>query len=248
MHLKHRIIKEVFMLTLVLMEFKKLKRSRILYTVLGTMFLFYLCAAAQGIKSNYSAEKLMYEILVYATFLIVPALFSLLGSYMISREAQEDTLKSLLIVPVSRDKLVYVKLLSTLIIGLLLLLFLFIFTLIGVWTIHRDQITVVFIVANLKKYLLQAIGCFAAVLPIIIRTTRMKNGYLLSVLFAEIYAFTGLIAASSKYRNVYPISAVLGFSGVEPTTGSGYLICCSSLLVCVVAALILQVLRKTEYD
>ena len=40
-----------------------------------------------------------------ATFYVLPAVIALLGSYMICREEQEDTLKSLRLIPVDEVKL-----------------------------------------------------------------------------------------------------------------------------------------------
>ena len=224
---------------LIVLEFKKLKRSKILYIVVCTMFLFYLCAVAQGIKSAYSAERLMNETLTYATFLIAPALFSLLGSYIISREYLDDTMKSLVIVPINTGKLIYAKLIASLIIGLILFLILFIFSLISAFFVHADQVTVAFVFIKLKIFLLQGLGCFAVSLPIIVFTAMMKNGYWLSAIFAEIYSFTGLIAASSNYRNIYPVSAVFGFSGANPATSSEYFLCCLSLAGSTLVAIVI---------
>lgn len=232
------------MLKLVMAEFSKMKRSKILYIVIVTMFLFFLCAAAQGIKASYSAEKLMSDTLAFGTFLIIPALFSLLGSYIIIREYHDDTLKSLMLIPINTDKLIIAKLITVLILGVLLSLSLFLFTLISSAVIHADQITAYFILLQLKSYLLQGIGCFIAVTPIVSLMSIMKNGYLLSVIFAELYSFTGLIAASTKYRSIYPVSAVFGFSGASPVTIGEYLVCCFSLFVSALLAWI--ILRFTR--
>lgn len=225
--------------TLIAMEFIKLKRSKVLYIVICTMFLFYLCVAAQGIRSAYSAERLMNELLTYATFLIAPALFSLLGSYIINREYLDDTMKSLVIVPINTGRLIYAKLITSLIIALILFLFLFIFSLISVFFVHADQITATYILVNIKVFLLQGLGCFAVSLPITVFTLMIKNGYWLSAIFAEIYSFTGLIAVSSNYRNIYPVSAVFGFSGANPTTSREYLFCCLTLTVSTLVAMVI---------
>jgi bacitracin transport system permease protein len=217
------------MLTLIAVEFKKLKRSRILYIVLCTMLLFYLCASAQGIKAAYDAERLMDETLIYATFLIAPALFSLLGSYMISRDTIDDTMKSLRIIPVNTHRLLCAKLLASLLIGIILFLFLFAFTLITAAFMHAGQITAAFTFIKLKVFLLQGAGCFAAALPMIALMSMVKSGYWISALFAEIYSFAGLIAASSRFRNIYPVSAVFGFSGASPAAGGENFLCLFSL-------------------
>lgn len=236
---------EAFMIKLVTLEFSKLKRSKILYIVIITNFLFFLCAAAQGLKSNYTAERLMNETLTYGTFLIIPALFSLLGSYMISREHHDDTLKSLMMIPINTNNLIAAKLIASLIIGILLCMFLFAFTLITEVVVHPSEITAMLIFIQLKNYILQGIGCFIAVLPIISLMTTIKNGNWLSVIFAELYSFTGLIASSSKYRYIYPISAVFGFSGASKAEITEYIVCCVSLLASVLITwIILKLTQK----
>ncbi len=230
--------------TLILMEFKKLKRSKILYIVTCTMFLFYLCAAAQGIKSGYSANRLLSEMLAYATYLIVPALFSLLGSYMLSREYQDDTMKNNRIIPVDTEKMNYAKLIACLIIGIIMFIALFIFTIVSILFIHADQITLNLFLMFLKIYLLHAIGCFIASLPIIVIMSMIKNGCWISVVFAEIYSFAGLVVASSQFRTIYPVNAAFGFSGANNTTITEFITCCFSLLLSVVLAWLIIKIEK----
>lgn len=233
------------MLTLVLMEFKKLKRSKILYIVTCTMFLFYLCAAAQGIRSAYSANRLLSETLAYATYFIVPAIFSLLGSYMLSREYQDDTMKNNMIVPVDIEKMTYAKLIACLIIGIIMFIVLFIFTIVSILFIHADQITLALFLMYLKIYLVHAIGCFIATLPIIVIMSMVKNGCWISVIFAEIYSFSGLVVASSKYRMIYPVTAVFGFSGANDTAITEFITCCFSMILSVIISLTIIKLGKS---
>lgn len=233
------------MFTLILLELKKLKRSKILNIVICTMLLFYLCAAVQGIKSAYSADKLLSETLMYATYLIVPAIFSLLGSYMLSREYEDDTMKNNIIVPLDADKLTYAKLITCMIIGIIMFAFFFIFTILSILFIHANQISLDLITINLKIYLLHAIGCFIATLPIIVVMPMIKNGCWISVVFAEVYSFAGLAVASSKYRTIYPITAAFGFSGANTSTVTEFITCCLSMLLSLsVACTILKLENK----
>lgn len=224
------------MFTLIFIEFKKLKRSKIMYIAICTLFLFSLCVSIQSLTAAYSAERIMKQALAYGTFLILPALLSLIGSYIISREEQDDTMKSLVMIPIKYDILVAAKLITTLIIGICLSLLLFSFTLISQIVINAYEITTALVLTNLIDYLLQGIGCFMAVAPIISFMTIFKNGHWLSVIFTEIYSLAGLFVTSSKYRGIYPISAVFGFSRVSVITRNEYLICCLSLLVSAVIA------------
>lgn len=230
--------------TLILMEFKKMKRSKILYIVICTMFLFYLCAAAQGIKSVYSATRLLNETLTYSTYFIVPALFSLLGCYMLSREYQDDTIKTNMVVPVDPEKLIYAKLITCMLIGIIMFTSLFIFTMVSILFIHADQITLNLFLLYFKIYLLHAIGCFIATLPIIVTMPIISNGCWISVVFAETYSFAGLIVACTRYRTLYPITAVFGFSGASDTTIAEFITCCFCLFLSVVSTLIIIKIRK----
>ena len=60
-----------------------------------------------------------------ATFFVLPAVIALLGSHMICREEQEDTIKSLRLIPISEAKMTIAKLLITFAFSVLFYLLLF---------------------------------------------------------------------------------------------------------------------------
>lgn len=63
-----------------------------------------------------------------ATFFVLPAVIALFGSYMICREEQEDTMKSLQLIPVNETKLIVAKMIITLAFSILIYLLLFLIT------------------------------------------------------------------------------------------------------------------------
>ena len=63
-----------------------------------------------------------------ATFYVLPAVIALLGSYMVCREEQEDTLKSLRLIPVDEVKLTLSKMVLALVFSILIYLLLFAIT------------------------------------------------------------------------------------------------------------------------
>ena len=63
-----------------------------------------------------------------ATFYVLPAVIALLGSYMICREEQEDTLKSLRLIPVDEVKLTLSKMVLALVFSVVIYLLLFAIT------------------------------------------------------------------------------------------------------------------------
>ena len=64
---------------------------------------------------------------------------------------------------------------------------------------------------------------FFAISPIIALVARMKKGYWLALVFAEIYSFAGLFASmSEQLKTVYPMTAVFNISGYyDASMGSG---------------------------
>jgi len=84
-----------------------------------------------------------------------------------------------------------------------------------------------------KLYLLEGIGLFLAVSPIIAIVYRLKKGYWLALIFAEIYSFLGLFAGmQSTMRTLYPITAAFCVAGYYEATSIQFAISLFSLLAC----------------
>ena len=92
-------------------EWQKLRRSSIiLFTVIATVLIAAIVLFAgqsATIEGYYLNDAGWYMTMVqpWATMFVLPAVISMLGSYMICREEQDDTLKSLLLIPISEFKL-----------------------------------------------------------------------------------------------------------------------------------------------
>ena len=78
-----------------------------------------------GIRDIDNAGWYMTMAQVMATFLVIPAVIALLGSYIICREEQEDTIKSLRIIPVNETKLIAAKMMITFVFSIFIYLLLF---------------------------------------------------------------------------------------------------------------------------
>ena len=82
------------------------------------------------------------------------------------------------------------------------------------------------------------IGVFFAISPIIALVARMKKGYWLALVFAEIYSFAGLFASmSGQLKTVYPMTAVFNISGYYDASMVQVFIGIIVLLACVVLTL-----------
>ena len=100
-------------------ECQKLRRLSLLlltiFAVCGIAFMVFIGGKSTDYGSPYLEEAGWYMTMTqpWATLLVLPAVIALLGSYMICREAEDDTLKSLLLVPVSETRLTAAKMLLT---------------------------------------------------------------------------------------------------------------------------------------
>ena len=126
--------------------------------------------------------------------------------------------------------------------------FVFVITFAVETVLHMSLLDFPMVLGFAKIYILEGIALFLAVSPIIAIVYRLKKGYWLALIFAEIYSFLGLFAGmENTMRYVYPITAAFCVSGYYETTPIQFGISLFSLLSCgVLSLLILQGLNK-EY-
>lgn len=240
------------MLRLLWAERQKIRRSNIVWitvfaAVLVTVIVFagglevYLGQdVAYGLKTVHNGSRYidnpgwyMDEVQPWATIFVLPAVIALLGSYMICREEQEDTMKSLRLIPIDEVKLTAAKMMITLMFSVLLYLLLFTITFFTEVFLHFSDLSAGLVMGSLKEYLLDGVGVFLAVSPIIALVSRMKKGYWLALVYTEIYSFAGLLAGmSGVLKTFYPIMAVFNFSGYHISTAGEVLGSTMVLLLC----------------
>lgn len=233
-------------------ERQKLRRSKIIWITIFATIMVAVIVFAQGQfvfdGSRYvdGAGWFMTAAQSLATFFVLPAVIALLGAYMICREEHEDTMKSLQLIPVNETKLTAAKMIVSLAFSVGIYLLLFAITFLVEAVLHLESLSFGLTLRFLKTYLLDGLGVFLAISPIIALVARMKKGYWLALVFAEIYSFAGLFASMSGSLKVfYPITAVFSISGYYEASRSNIVMSCVSLLVCVgIAALLLAGLRK----
>ena len=233
-------------------ERRKLRRSKILWIAGFATVMVALIVFAQGQfifnGSRYidGAGWCMSAAQSLATFYVLPAVIALLGSYMVCREEQEDTLKSLRLIPVEEVKLTLSKMVLALVFSILIYLLLFAITFLVEAVLHFEALSIGLVLGNLKTYFLDGMGIFLAISPIIALVARMKRGYWLALVFAEIYSFAGLFASMAEpLKTVYPITAVFKLSGYYEANIVQALTSIAVLLVCAASSMfILRGLNK----
>ncbi len=169
------------------------------------------------------------NILMLNAFAIV-----LMGSYMICREEQDDTIKYLRLIPINEAKLTAAKMIVTFVLSVLIYLLLFIITLLIEAALHFSALSMEIVLDFLKMYLIQGAGVFFAVSPVNAIVPYIKKSYWVALLLAEIYSFSALfMSMSNPPKNFYPITAVFGVSGYYETSVQE----CPLMYICWIAGL-----------
>lgn len=148
-------------------EFQKLRRSNIIMFTIFSTILIAVIVLISGV-TTVSEEQLttamagwyMTITQVWATMFVLPAVIALLGSYMICREEQDDTLKSLRLIPVNETKLTTAKMIVALVFSMLVYLLLFMITFVTEAILHFSDLSMAMFSEFLKMYLLEGIVYF----------------------------------------------------------------------------------------
>lgn len=221
-------------------EFQKLRRSNIImFTIFATILIavIVLVSGATTVSDKQLTTNTvgwyMTITQVWATLFVLPAVIALLGSYMICREEQDDTLKSLRLIPVNETKLTIAKMIVALIFSILVYLLLFMITFVTEAILHFTDLSMAVFLDFLKMYLVEGVGVFFAVSPIIAIVPYLKKSYWLALIVAEIYSFAGLfMSMSNTLKTFYPITAIFGVSGYHETTIKSWSCSLGILVLC----------------
>lgn len=238
-------------------EIQKLRRSKIvgvaIFTTIliaATIFMQGYVVAYNNVRNIDSVGWYMNTAQMFATTLVFPAVVSLIGSYMICREEDEDVMKSLLIIPINETKLTTAKMIVTFAISILIYLLLFAITVLVEMSMHFRELSLSIVLDFFKLYFLQGVGVFFAISPIIALVSFMKKGYLVAIILTEFYSIAGLfVSMSDSLKTFYPMTAVFGLSGYYETTPQSKIGNIISLgLCCCLSILILRRLRYKKRD
>lgn len=235
-------------------ECLKLRRSKILWIAVFATIMVAIVVFAQGQFVHYGVhfiDKAGWYLTAaqsLATFYVLPAMIALFGSYMICREEQEDMMKSLRLIPVNEPYMTAAKMLITLLFSIAVYASLFLIAFIVELVLHREALSIADFLSYFKIYLLDGIGVFMAIAPIIALVALIKKGYWLALIFTEIYSFAGIFVTTSPIlKMLYPISAVFNVSGYYQATLPQILGSLLMLVICAgCAPLLLMVAQKAD--
>ncbi|MDO4344985.1 MAG: ABC transporter permease [Eubacteriales bacterium] len=240
------------MVTIIKTEFIKLKRYFIIWIGVALMLLTVLLTlfttmADDGMVWNY--QFLFEQVVKNFTTLIFPMCITLISGYMISREYTDDTLKNIEIVPVSFRKLLAGKLIVSAILSLFLGTVCFAFTVIVNFIKGYEGLSFIPALTGLIQMTLLGFFLYLTMLPIIVLTSRKKEGFLGGVIVAFVYGFIGMFV-NETLQSVYPVSAALGMvnyrAGAEGVVWNRGMCLISVLTMCAVGITLMFIKPKPE--
>lgn len=212
------------MKTLLLAEYKKLHRSKLIFLLVFALIMTLGVVFLQG-QFSFSGKKYIdtfgwyiLQVQSLTTYFVLPSLISLFGGYIICREEQEDVLKSLRLIPIDESNMITAKMIITLLGSIFVYLILFTASLIIEAVLHLNAVNMSEVVHYFVVYVLTGIGVFMVISPIIAFVGLVKRSYWIALIIAEIYSFIGIFFASKEVvRAIYPISSVFVLSGLYKT-------------------------------
>lgn len=142
---------------------------------------------------------------------IFPMCIALIAGYIITREEKDDTLKSLMTVPVSYRDLLWGKLLVCTLLSLFLGFVSAIFTVIANLLMGFPEFSITAILQTFIQIILNCLFLYIAVMPVIAITARISNGHMIGTVIAFVYGYCGMFAAgNATVADIYPVTASLG--------------------------------------
>lgn len=201
------------MLDLIICEFSKIKRQRfILFSVLAAC-LFPIPMTVLVVKDNMNFEGLFRLAVMFGHFLLLPCILSVVAAIMFFMERDNDTLKNLMTVPVSKFKLVIAKLTVLFVISVIYSIAGLGATLVG--GVIAGGVNGVAIKLGLSVVL--GIMTFLSTLPALIIIIYFNKNYIFSILIAFFYAVfnfivayrLNFISADNPIITVLPIPVIL---------------------------------------
>lgn len=194
---------------MVMAECMKLKRN----SILGIVILGSFCSVGMAVLQLLGAEgslrgfqELNDGVIWNNITLFFPALLTLMTGYSINREYIDDTLKNNLIIGVSYRKMVMAKLITCFLLTIIVAVTNFLLTII---TSIILGYTFLALPINFLKIIVTSLGCYIAILPIVVFFSRKQNSYLGGVVLAFAIGICGIFVANTKFVNFYPLTASL---------------------------------------
>ncbi|MDE7327274.1 MAG: ABC transporter permease [Lachnospiraceae bacterium] len=202
------------MLRIVRTEIWKLKRYHIIWAGVFLMLLSVLLTlfSTTALDGTYWTFAHFAEQVIKNNFsMIFPMCITLLAGYIIARENRDDTLKSILTVPVSYRSILWGKLFVCALLSLFLGFVSAVFTIAANLLMGFPGFSAASVWQTFVQIILNCLFLYIAVMPVIAVAARIPNGHMIGTIVAFAYGYGGMFAAGNMtLANLYPITASMG--------------------------------------
>lgn len=234
------------MFRMVRTEVWKLKRYHIIWTgvllMLISVFLTIFSTTAMD-GTYWTFEHFTEQVVKNNVTMIFPVSITLIAGYIIAREEKDDTLKSILTVPVSYRSLLSGKLVVCALLSLLLGLASAVFTVIATLIMGFPGISLPAVLQTFPEIIFNCLFLYIAVMPVIAAAARVPNGHMAGTILAFVYGYGGMFAAGNmRLANLYPVTASMGmisYRSYDPAVHWNMFVCLLSMLTAVLVSVLL---------
>lgn len=202
---------------------KKMKRYHILLVGMIGMVIAPLLslltqsvATDEGRLSDFDFTSLINSSVWNNATIFMPIIFTLIGGYLINREYTDDTLKSVLTVPVSFRKLLTGKLLAVALLTILLGIYSFAVTVLAGLITGLNGLSLSVVLQGAGQMILLSLCTYIVVLPIITICGRKQGSFMGGAIVAFILGYCSMLFKSGILRNIYPFLATFTVIRFDP--------------------------------
>lgn len=175
------------MLKLILSEFQKLKRRRFIVLSMGIAFLFPTPILFLAIRQELSFNVLFRMVFTFGEVLFLPCVLGVLSTMIFLPETENDVLKNILTIPVSKAKVFASKCITLMILSIIYCLAELIISIVAsCFAGEALQVT-----SFVWFSILSGIFIFAASLPVIVFVAAFGKNNVISTIVSFIYGVTG---------------------------------------------------------
>ncbi|MGO1043745.1 ABC transporter permease [Clostridioides difficile] len=195
-------------------EMLKLKRYSIVWSgivmiSLSVLLTWFTSTANDSVLWDF--EYFVNSVIMINCTMIFPATITLIAGYIITREQTDDTLKNILVIPITFREVLIGKLLTIALLTVLLSLTSFLFVIVVNTIANFPGMTFSLAIKAMIQIIIMNFCLYIAVMPVIILTSHSQNIFLAGVIFTFFYGYIGTFASIHELLvNLYPTTAGLG--------------------------------------
>jgi bacitracin transport system permease protein len=192
------------LLDLLICEFSKIKRQKFIQFSLMAAFLFPIPLTILMAKDRMSFDQLFRANMMFGELLLLPCILGIIAAILFFMERDNDTLKNLVTVPVSRTKIVLAKLFVITILSVLYSVAALGATVIGGLIVGGVEGVLFRLGISIVLGILIAIATF----PVVIVIVHFNKSYIFSIIVSFIYAVISFVITMMLSSNPEMVNAI----------------------------------------